>query len=93
MYHLVQCPTCTTALNHSLWAEQFNNTLNRKKRQMRNLQTIPQAVASNPEICVSTATVRRWVAEGRLRGYRSGPKRVLIDVDELADMVTPITPL
>jgi excisionase family DNA binding protein len=32
---------------------------------------------------VSTRTMRRWIAEGRIPGYRVGPRLVKVDLDHL----------
>lgn len=39
---------------------------------------------------VSTRTLRRWIAEGRLTGYRVGPRLVKIDLAELDALARPI---
>lgn len=39
---------------------------------------------------VSTKTIRRWIADGRLTGYRMGPRLIRVDLDELAAMLQPI---
>ena len=39
---------------------------------------------------VSTKTVRRWIAEGRLTGYRVGPRLIKIDLNELDAMLRPM---
>lgn len=42
------------------------------------------------EYCgVSTTTIRRWIADGRLQAYRSGPKLLRVDVDAVAALVVP----
>ncbi|PTU56973.1 hypothetical protein DBB34_06585 [Sphaerisporangium cinnabarinum] len=52
------------------------------------------STATHPERLASTAvagerydvharTIRRWIAEGRLTGYRVGPKLLKVDLDEL----------
>ena len=38
---------------------------------------------------VSPETIRRWIRQGRLVAYRVGPRRLRIDPDSLATMVTP----
>ena len=37
-------------------------------------------------IGVSEKTIRRWIAEGRLTGYRVGPRFLRVDVDEVDAM-------
>jgi excisionase family DNA binding protein len=39
---------------------------------------------------VSTKTIRRWIADGRITGYRMGPRLIRVDLDELAAMLQPI---
>jgi excisionase family DNA binding protein len=34
-------------------------------------------------------TIRRWIAEGRLRGYRSGPKLIRVNLDDVAALIVP----
>ncbi len=38
--------------------------------------------------CVSTQTIRRRISEGTITGYKFGPRRVLINADELATVIT-----
>lgn len=39
---------------------------------------------------VKPATVRQWIADGRLTGYRQGPRLIFVDPDELDGLVTVI---
>jgi excisionase family DNA binding protein len=39
---------------------------------------------------ISEKTLRRWIAEGRLTGYRFGPRMIRIDLNELESLVKPI---
>jgi excisionase family DNA binding protein len=39
---------------------------------------------------VCPKTIRRWIADGRITGYRMGPRLIRVDLDELAAMLTPI---
>lgn len=39
---------------------------------------------------VSTRTVRRWIADGRITGYRVGPRLIKVDLDEMAAIMQPI---
>lgn len=43
------------------------------------------------EVRVSERTLRRWVATGRLAGYRVGPRLVRVELDEVYKLVRPIT--
>jgi excisionase family DNA binding protein len=38
----------------------------------------------------STRTIRRWIADGRLRAYRTGPKLVKVDQADLDAQIRPI---
>lgn len=37
----------------------------------------------------STATVRRWIRDGRLEAFRVGPRRLRIRPESLAAMMSP----
>ena len=37
-----------------------------------------------------TRTIYRCIADGRLTGYRIGPKLIKVDLDELDRIITPI---
>ncbi|WP_433187728.1 helix-turn-helix domain-containing protein [Actinoallomurus sp. CA-150999] len=39
---------------------------------------------------LSTRTIRRYIAEGRLTGYRVGPRLVKVDLDDLDRLARPI---
>ena len=39
---------------------------------------------------VSSRTIRRYIAEGRLAGYRVGPRLVKVDLADLDCLATPI---
>lgn len=39
---------------------------------------------------VSQRTIRRWIADGRLRAYRAGSRLVRIDRAELDRLIRPI---
>lgn len=38
----------------------------------------------------STRTVRRYIAEGRLPGYRLGPRQIRVKRDDVMALLTPI---
>lgn len=38
---------------------------------------------------VSTRTVRQMIADGRLRGYRNGPRMIRLDLNEIDAAMTP----
>lgn len=35
-------------------------------------------------------TIRRWIAEGRITGYRMGPRMIRVDLDELDALMRPL---
>ena len=37
-----------------------------------------------------TRTLYRYIADGRITGYRLGPKLIKIDLDELDRIITPV---
>jgi excisionase family DNA binding protein len=39
---------------------------------------------------LSTRTIRRYIAAGRIRGYRVGPRLVKVDLDDLDKLAVPI---
>lgn len=39
---------------------------------------------------VSTKTLRNWIADGRLPGYRSGPRLIRVDLNELDALMQPL---
>jgi excisionase family DNA binding protein len=39
---------------------------------------------------VSTKTIRRWIAEGRITGYRVGQKLIKVDLNELEASFAPV---
>lgn len=45
------------------------------------------------EVCgVHVNTIRKWIAEGRLRAYRVGPQQMRVDRDDLAALIVPVVP-
>lgn len=57
---------------------------NRRQSDLVNLQEAAERAGVHPK------TVRRWISEGRIRGYRMGPRFIRVDLDELAAMLEPI---
>jgi excisionase family DNA binding protein len=53
----------------------------------RRLVSIPVA-AEAADVC--TKTIRRWIAEGRITGYRVGARLIKVDLDELESTFRPI---
>ena len=39
---------------------------------------------------VHPATVRRWISDGRITGYRFGPRMIRVDLDELDALFRPM---
>jgi excisionase family DNA binding protein len=39
---------------------------------------------------ISTRTLRRYISQGRLTGYRVGPRLVKVDLSELRNLASPI---
>ncbi len=53
----------------------------------RRYESIPQAAE---RAGVTTRTIRRWIAQGELNGYRMGKRMIRLDADELDNRLTPI---
>jgi excisionase family DNA binding protein len=53
----------------------------------RNLASIQSA--ANRHDC-SDKTIRRYIAQGGLTGYRFGPRRILVDLNEVDGLLKPI---
>jgi excisionase family DNA binding protein len=58
----------------------------KNKSQLR-LTSIPLAAEAAD---VSVKTVRRWIAEGRITGYRVGRKLIKVDLNELEASFRPV---
>ena len=39
---------------------------------------------------VHHTTVRRWISDGRITGYRFGPKMLRVDLDEIDALLRPL---
>lgn len=39
---------------------------------------------------VSEKTLRRYIAEGKITGYRLGPRLIRVDLDEIEQLLKPI---
>lgn len=50
------------------------------KHPQRRLVGLP-AAAEAADVC--TKTIRRWISEGRITGYRVGARLIKVDLDEL----------
>ncbi|WML64754.1 helix-turn-helix domain-containing protein [Rhodococcus sp. AH-ZY2] len=55
-----------------------------KNKSQRRLVSIPIAA---DEYGVCTKTLRRWIADGRITGYRFGPRMIRVDLDEIEQAV------
>ncbi len=56
-------------------------------RAVRRLESVPHAA---DYLGVSTKTIRRYIAAGRLVGYRAGPRLIRVDRAELDAMLRVI---
>jgi excisionase family DNA binding protein len=52
----------------------------------RNYESLAEAAVRTH---VSTRTLRRWIAAGRLNAYRAGPRLLRIDPDDVDAMMKP----
>ncbi|MBX7434576.1 helix-turn-helix domain-containing protein [Mycobacterium sp. Y57] len=58
-----------------------------KSKAQPRLAGIPVA-AKNAD--VHPRTLRRWISEGRLTGYRVGPRLIKVDLNELEAFIQPV---
>jgi excisionase family DNA binding protein len=56
----------------------------------KSLQRLDSIQAAAAEAGVHPDTIRRWISNGRITGYRMGPRLIRVDLDELAAMLKPI---
>lgn len=56
---------------------------------MRSTRRVPLAEGSR-YARLSTKTLRRYIAAGKITGYRNGVKLILVDLDELDRLARPI---
>ena len=54
-------------------------------------QTVSQSEAAEMYATTPT-TIRRWISEGRIRGYRFGSRAIRVRVDDLEGLFVPIGP-
>lgn len=59
----------------------------RERASERNLLSLRDAA---DEVGVCVKTLRRWIADGRLIGYRLGPRAIRIDAAELRSLAQPL---
>ena len=64
--------------------KQPRNRRERRHPELVNLQDAADRAG------VSTRTIRRWIADGRLVAYRVGPKVIRVDLDQLEAVFKPI---
>jgi hypothetical protein len=57
-------------------------------RKPRRPATLTQAAAESGRHRV---TLRRWVAEGKIHGWRQGDKLLIVDLDEVDKLTKPVT--
>jgi excisionase family DNA binding protein len=55
----------------------------------KNYESLAEAAARTH---VSTRTLRRWIAQGRLNAYRAGPRLLRIDPEDVDAMMKPSVP-
>jgi excisionase family DNA binding protein len=59
------------------------------RRERRHPERIGLAEAA--AYCdVSSRTIRRWIADGRLSAVRVGPRLLKVDLDELQSLLQPV---
>jgi excisionase family DNA binding protein len=56
--------------------------------QRRRYETLQSAAE---RLAVDTRTVRRWIAAGRLNAYRTGPRLIRLNVEEVDALLTPVS--
>ncbi|PWN00980.1 DNA-binding protein [Nocardioides silvaticus] len=55
----------------------------------RRFESIPSAAEY---LGVAPKTIRRWIDDGRLTGFRAGPRIIVVDRNEIDALLTPIPP-
>lgn len=55
----------------------------------RRFESIPKAA---DHFDVDPKTIRRWIDEGLITGFRLGPRLIRVDLNELEALLTPIQP-
>ena len=53
----------------------------------RRYETLQSAA---DRLAVDTRTVRRWIVAGRLKAYRTGPKLLRVDIEEVDHLLRPV---
>jgi excisionase family DNA binding protein len=57
---------------------------NKSQRRLSSIYGVAE------EYDVSPRTVRRWIADGRITGYRVGPRLIKVDLNELDAILRPV---
>ena len=57
---------------------------NKSQRRLSSINGVAE------EYDVSPRTVRRWIADGRIAGYRVGPRLIKIDMNEIDAIMRPV---
>ncbi len=65
-------------------------TPNKAVRRIESRPRLESITNAAEYLGVSTKTIRRWIADGRLTGYRAGPKLIRVDLNELDAMLRRI---
>ena len=58
-----------------------------KNKAQQRLSTVPDAA---DVFGCHPSTLRRYIATGRITGYRFGPRMLRVDLDEIEAMLTPL---
>lgn len=56
---------------------------------MKDTRYVPLSVAAE-YVSMTEAGMRKFIAEGRLTGYRLGKRAIRVDMREVEDLLTPI---
>ena len=62
----------------------------RPQPRWATLQEASDYTATDDGTRVAVRTLRRWVSEGTLPGYRIGPRAIRVDLNDLDDILRPI---
>jgi len=65
-------------------------TPNKAVRRIESRHRLESITNAAEYLGVSTKTIRRWIADGLISGYRAGPKLIRVDLTELDAMLRPI---
>lgn len=62
--------------------------MTQREAQRREQQRLRSVAVAADYADVTTRTVRRWIANGLLPGYRVGPRLIKVDLDDLDRIIT-----